>query len=279
MLGFSQNICMDCKHDLQQFYNFREMCITTDENIRSSRRPTSRNNEHDYSTLNDDYVDDMDLSQYLINSTLNHIEGSDPDLKYDAEQLTVEPHIDEQPPEPPVFDETQNFDAPQNKYVPKRYACPICHKLWVSPSKLKRHMTVHSNDRKPNSMQLAAMKKRGDTKVKTLTELKTFKQSEVKQEPAEDSTCSFLCLVCGLELPTQSRLQNHMNVQHLSGMEDYTSNLTKKPKVEPKRGSIMMHLTCYECKKTFENGNKLKRHLRTHDSARNNMPRPRRHGE
>ncbi|KAG5672157.1 hypothetical protein PVAND_002310 [Polypedilum vanderplanki] len=284
--GYSQTICIECKHDLQAFYNFREMCITTDENIRSSRRPTSRNNEHDYSTLTDDYVDDMDLSQYLINSTLNHI---DPDLKYDAEQLTVEPHIEEQPTETPIFDETQNFDA-SPRYVPKRYACPICHKLWVSPSKLKRHMTVHN--KKPSmtkikqiqsQIQSAAIKKRTEaieSKTKILTELKSL---EVKQEPMDEMSCTnFICLLCGIEVPTQIRLQNHMRVQHgtieFNDIDNTTKNsLLKKNELKKHTREPVVELNCYECNKSFQNATKLKRHMKSHDTNKKCKPRPRRH--
>lgn len=41
--GFPQKICVDCKNQAVNAYHFRQMCISTDENLRFNRKPLNNN--------------------------------------------------------------------------------------------------------------------------------------------------------------------------------------------------------------------------------------------
>jgi hypothetical protein len=142
------------------------------------------NNEHDYSTWNihnDDY--DMDLSEYLIDT------GSQSD--HDA--LMIHTGI----PQTPAVDETTNFHAPSPSKKSKRYSCPVCSKLWPTPSKLKRHLSVHKSEK-----QVKELPKTEPMKPPAKT-LPLMFYEEPKKEPEVQ------CPICfkGIESQTQLLLQ------------------------------------------------------------------------
>lgn len=230
-LGFSQKICFDCRSEAMSAYRFRQMCISTDENVRSNRKPLVTNNEHDYSTWNiNDY--DMDLSEYLIDTKEETIQHS----------LLPEPEIQQTP----AIDETQNFDAPVIKKA-RRYSCPVCSKLWVTPSKLKRHMSVHRNEKPVKEVQ------RVDVKKPSFSSLTFFEPLEVKKEPEVQ------CPICFLAIDSQSKLLLHMTV-HIK-----TSSRIEQPETLPipTAQKIGKRYICTDCSSESPSPAKLQSHMRS----------------
>lgn len=287
--GYSQNICIDCKKQVEEFYNFRQMCISSDEFLKSNRRPISRNNEHDYSTLIDEY--DMDLSEYLIEPST---------LKDDtiAEELPQKTEVVEQAREPsPVLDETQlNFNGPSAKKVKRKsYACPICNKLWITPSKLKRHLSSHKIDKSaPQQHQcticLAALDSPTKLSQHMSNHIRTNNPGDVNAANAQSEN-KFLCMVCGSEFLSIPKLQNHMKTQHLRNISIISTG--NAPNDVPEKMMTNLELRnsehvyysqkCAECGKTFSASSKLRRHLKIHNrNGEKPLPRParpRRYGE
>lgn len=275
-IGYSQNICVDCKNDILRFYNFRSMCISSDESMRSNRRPVSRNNEHDYSAWKiDEY--DMDLSEYLIEGTTLKDEDTSPEDLIRETQIIerVEPTIEAS------FDETQNFDISTKKKVRKTYACPICGKFWVTPSKLKRHLGSHKKDVRektpqPISEQIQCPICNLIVDAKMLPQHMTDAHIKPDNRPeyangvplAEKIGKKYICSLCSFEVTSPSSLQSHMKSQH---MKNENPTLSKKKYV------------CQFCHKVLITPSKLQRHLRTHSKRVEKIPkikrpaRPRRH--
>lgn len=253
------------------------MCISSDESMRSNRRPVSRNNEHDYSAWKiDEY--DMDLSEYLIEGSTLKDEDPSPD------QFVQTQIVEQSEPSPRFeasFDETQNFDISSKKKVKKTYSCPICGKLWVTPSKLKRHLGSHKNNFKEKlpepplqQIQCPICNSILDSPQK-LTQHMTEFHIKPESRPdydngiplAEKIGTRYICSVCYLEFLSPSKLQSHMKSLHMK-----SENLSQKVK----------HV-CQYCDKVLVTPSKLQRHLRTHtrsietSNKISKHARPRRH--
>lgn len=240
------------------------MLISSDENIRSNRKPFIRNNEHDYSTwniMNDDY--DIDLSEYLIDTKEETIGSS----------LLVEDEITQTP----AIDETQNFDAPAPLKKSRRYACPVCSKLWVTPSKLKRHMSVHRSEKLVKELPKVDSKKAPYDSPKKEPEvqcpicfLAIESQSELLQHmtvhikidpltipsiPLSQKTGKrFICSVCSSEFNSSMKLQSHMKIHiNKSLLNPKSNSLVKKPS-----------FVCQYCSRIYFNAKSLQSHVNTH---------------
>lgn len=250
------------------------MCVSSDESMRSNRRPVSRNNEHDYSTWKiDEY--DMDLSEYLI---------EEPPLKEDDDTSpasTVDTQVIEQEESSfdSVFDETKNFDISTKKKVRKTYSCPICDKMWVTPSKLKRHMNSHKKAAKEesppaNQIQCPICNDLLDSPQKLTqhmadTHIKMVNRPEYSNGVplAKKIGTRYICTVCSFEFSSPQKLYNHMKSQHM--------------KTEKVLTSRARHV-CPFCQKIVATPSKLQRHLRTHNRSKSEMKQrrpiqPRRH--
>lgn len=249
------------------------MCISSDENMRSSRRPVSRNNEHDYSAWKiDEY--DMDLSEYLI---------EEPPIKDDddAESLleTHSPSEEKNPLE--LFDETQNFDVTATiKKGRKSYACPVCKKLWITPSKLKRHIASHKAKEdtpqpSPEQTQCPICNCLLDSPQKLTQHMaRAHVKSEGRKSEnekvlliAEKIGSKYICKVCGVEVNSPSKLSAHMQARHM-----------RKKGSSKKNGKYK----CHVCNKFCVTPSKLERHLRVHTKIKKpanykRPPGPRRH--
>lgn len=260
--GFSPNICQICRNLIQSLYNFRKMCIASDETIRTNKRPISRNNEHDYSTLLiDDYYD---LSAYLMTETVPEIIKDDPD-QFHVEQVTSKDEIQPQQQQAPIesIDDTQNFAQNASTKKFKRYACPICGKYWISPSKLGRHLASHNR----NKLSVKA------------------ESTDNNNTIIEKLTCS----LCGMEFSSQSKLQNHSNIQHIRNVSIFSNGSSSSDNYVPEKMMTQMELRklnnngenkCEECGKIFLASNSLKRHLKIHSRVGKpapRRPRPKRH--
>lgn len=200
------------------------MCINSDESLRCSRKPFMANNEHDYSQLwniNSDDYGDMDLSEYLI------------DTKEDP--LIPEPEI----PQTPAIDETLNFDAPEPVKPPRRYSCPVCAKLWVTPSKLKRHMSVHRKEKQTVNNQ-----------EKNLINLEA--------EPMQGLEVQ--CPICFCIIASQTKLSMHMKLhmktENSLQMQNNLSPVIISSKIDKSR------YQCTACLLKFGSSLKLSCHIK-----------------
>lgn len=248
------------------------MCISSDENMRSNRRPVSRNNEHDYSAWKiDEY--DMDLSEYLIEGSTLKDEDTSPGNFVETQIIErVEPAQTFEA----SFDETQNFDISSKKKSRKSYACPVCGKLWVTPSKLKRHLGSHKNNLKEKSPQppsqqiqcpicnslLDSPQKLTQHMAETHVKHENRPQYDNEIPLAQKIGTRYICTVCNFEFSSPSKLQSHMKIQH---MKSENLSTTKARHV------------CQFCHKILVTPSKLERHLRTHNKrveGNNKLRRP-----
>lgn len=262
------------------------MCISTDELIRFNRKPPNNNNEHDYSVWNihqDDYDGLDDFSEYLSGT------------KEESMQHSLMTETDVQ--QPLSINETQNFDASSPPKKRRRYTCPVCGKLWVTPSKLSRHMAVHKLDKqlkeetkssppKAPSPVIYDMPIREEvqcpicfcvvesTKLQQhmLIHVKTAPRKEVKKEFIEDSVpiaqkvgpSLYSCTVCGSVLPSSAKLTNHMRNQHMRKVSIISNSSNPKVPAKMMARAASDRNCCVICSKVFPSPYKLNRHMITH---------------
>ena len=260
--GLSQKICLDCKTNAIAAFKFRQMCISTDESTRLNRKPSVMNNEHDYSLyISDEY--DMDLSEYLID-TKEHQDI----LLHEQETVKKE--------EPSELD-TQNFAEPLEKKPCHRYKCPICNRLWVTPSKLERHMSVHRKNEKLEEentkfpeVQCPICFEALESQIDLKHHMKTH-QRLVEAPKATRNGKKYICSVCESSFTSPAKLQSHMKSQHMRKVSILSNG--QEPKV-PEKMMTTLELShrrknhCSICGKTFPHPSKLQRHLKTHIGVR-----------
>lgn len=281
------------------------MCVSNDDCLRMSRKPLL-NNEHDYSLyMNDDY--DMDLSEYLMNddheTAVEDLQKNDHEHKsnlqsdkendvMNQDESSTEPTASPQQPAPPV-DETQIYDLSVLQKKSHRYTCPVCQKLWPTPSKLKRHLRVHTSkifnvkpdppdDAEPRVqcpicfVALASQTRLTEHMTRHKTEKNTTNDNHEKSNVG-----SLICLICDLEFKTPKQLRNHEKTQHIRKFSIIASE-KEEPICPPKMISktTQVDRLCHICRKSFDCPSKLQRHLPVHQKLRpppKRKPGPRRH--
>lgn len=273
------------------------MCISNDELVRFNRKPL--NNEHDYSVWNipqDDYGELDDFSEYLSGTKEESMQLIDSDIQ-----------------QTPSIDETQNFDAPSPNKKRRSYTCPVCSKLWVTPSKLSRHMVVHKSDKKEkpkvkdvqpsfSSPVVYDILKREAAQCPICFQIiesseklqqhmlihKTENQKKETLKKVEEASSlpetvpvaqkvgpsCYICTVCNSVLPSAAKLTNHMRNQHMRKVSIINKN--GNPKVPEK---MTIHATvnknvCSICSKVFPTCFKLNRHMSVHKNPKKPPRRP-----
>lgn len=298
-------ICADCMISAENAYRFRKTCVSSDENMRAlagGKIMMNTQNEHDYSIWNAtskrdfyDPNDDIDLSEYLINSQdIPH------EIELEAEKMTD--HSDEFVIA--VSDKSSlqaNSTRPYNKERKKRYRCE-CGKLWVTPSKLKRHQATHkcvkqehqNNDAQDSSVSTDGPKlsfsvpsyntmpkiikscprfqcpiclKNWESKSKydrhIIVHMREKRKPIIKIEK-EDADKQHICSICSTECSSAANLQNHLrnhmhkiSIHKISGSEETSENIHQISKTA--------NHDCPVCGRFFPNQSKLKRHMPIHD--------------
>lgn len=275
--GFSQKICLECKEKAIAAYKFRQMCISSDESVRLNRKPTMMNNEHDYSLyINDEY--DMDfVSKYLIDTT----KEAPPDMLMERANI-VEEKL--------VLDDTQNFDASAVKSKSRRYACPVCDRLWVTPSKLERHMTVHRKLREMKEQQQPKEELKDpvvqcplcceqfESQQNLQDHMKTHQRVTEAIPTAEKIGKTYICTVCDCQFLSPAKLTNHMKT-HIRKVSIMKTRGEGKTPEKMKTGRQHHPHKCPTCSKCFPHPSKLQRHMTTHGPLKKekNLPKPRNH--
>lgn len=297
------------------------MCISNDDCHRMSRKPLL-NNEHDYSLyMNDDY--DMDLSEYLMNddehespsveelpkndnldksnTQIDKDHDDDIDEKKGEEKETTDTNdttMLENDSAIATNDDVKVFDLLTHQKKSHRYTCPVCFKLWPTPSKLKRHLKVHTEKKFKYVISIGSSPDSSEPKVQCpicfiglhsqekLSDHMTTHKSDKKIETIlEIETSSakgpFNCSVCESEFRTSKKLLNHVNTQHIRKVSIIAkpNRISITPdKMIPK--NCQVDRICQKCGKTFDCPSKLLRHLPVHQKIRpppKRRPSPRRH--
>lgn len=221
------------------------MCISTDETVRCNRRPLMTNNEHDYSTWNINDYSDMDLSEYLT---------IDPKDSVSPEPLPIEPETSHAP----AVLHTEEIET-QVYSTNRRYLCPQCPKLWETPSKLRRHLKAHKNEKDVKYVRKVEIRRIYLPKLPPPEESleKDFQSSNDMSSIEPEVQCP----ICFVIIDSQSKLSEHMNAVH-----------TKVPIIEkPEAPSVAVkhdkrHYVCSLCNAESSSPGNLQIHMKSHQT-------------
>lgn len=273
-------ICEDCKNNAINAFKFRQLCISSDENIRNIHclnkkvpleHTFKREIIDDEGLLNDGSIDggdlegDLDLSEYLLNT---HKE-SEPE-EDDVDELLEETIIETKP------DSSKTSQR-------RSYPCSICCKLWPSPSKLQRHMNTHmKRDIKFSDTEFEIK----NSDFTASTDPLAFKQQF--RSSSSERLKKFRCPICLKDWVSPSKLKRHMAthlkvetkdnkvpLQHQIYKSDpvesteYSSDTSlsgfnKEPYSFPIAHKIDKNYICTVCNKTWLTPSKLAAHMQTH---------------
>ncbi|XP_063223887.1 zinc finger protein 771-like [Bacillus rossius redtenbacheri] len=111
----------------------------------------------------------------------------------------------------------------------QRNTCPVCERKFRPPSRLRRHMAIHSDERKHKCSECGAG-------FKTLSTMRTHELTHRAVKP-------FKCSLCSSTQCTRSALQKHFNKKH--------SNTDRR-------------VTCDICDMRFQSRSSLKNHVLRH---------------
>lgn len=261
LVGHSQSICDPCKTKAINAYEFREMCVASNERIlnlaqdldgefieQESVREEDENiiaevtefEENNCQFCGDSFVALQDLvahieschhddnnvgeKNFVVNWHICEICGEE----FNS-QIELEEHIESH------FEETdQGASALFTKNKPKttqalsskrNNECSICSKRFETPSKLKRHLYVHRD---------------------------VIDASEIPRPPPK--TKKYQCTFCEKRVETPSKLRRHMNV-HMKDRNLYNGINQHRPH------------PCSECSLRFWDETKLERHRLIHSEA------------
>lgn len=223
------------------------MCISTDETVRCNRRPLMANNEHDYSTWNINDYSDMDLSEYLT------IDPKDP---ASPEPLPMEPVT----PRAPAVVHTEEIET-QVYSTNRRYACSLCPKLWETPSKLRRHLKAHKNEKDMKYVRKI------ETRRIYLPKLPPPEESFESDVQSTNDAPQVQCPICFVIIDSQSKLSEHMNAVHTK------VPITEKadsPPTTVKHGK--RHYVCSLCNAESSSPGKLQIHMKSHQTKVSKSP-------
>ncbi|CAO1424256.1 unnamed protein product [Diamesa hyperborea] len=278
----SSKICEDCKNNAINAFKFRQLCISSDENIRNIHCLNKKGTlEHtfkreiidDEGLLNDGSIDggdlegDLDLSEYLLNT---HKES---EIEEDEEDELLEEIIETKPEATKTsqrpFKHQQYQSSPERK---KKFRCPICLKDWVSPSKLKRHMATHivKDTKTPTQQhqQIFKSEQVESAEYSSDTSFSGFKQEVYAFPIAHKVDKNYICSICNKTWLTPSKLAAHMQTHIKQEKKERHTSSGSGSSINIKQPNAKN--VCSICMKVCVSPSKLKRHMGSHN--RNKIP-------
>lgn len=174
----------------------------------------------------------------------------------------------------------------------KKYECTICGKLFDSPSKVQRHLTVHRDILDPSEIQLRPLVYKYECdkcgkKVETPSKLQRHMRVHDKYSkllPAVNQHRPFACEQCDIRFWDATRLERHKIVHSemfeaskIIFEEGHTFTCVYCLDLIPDYDDMIKHMkqhrevildstevTCQLCKKTYPKMTNLIRHARSH---------------
>lgn len=190
----------------------------------------------------------MDLSEYLT---------IDPKDSVSPEPLPLEPET----PKTPNVVHTEEIET-QVYSTNRRYSCPQCPKLWETPSKLRRHLKAHKNEKELKFVRKIEIKRIYLPKF-------TPPESSLENDSSNEVTSMELevqCPICFVIIDSQSKLSEHMNAVHTKVPMAVKSDLPSPAKHEKR------HYVCSLCNSESSSPGKLQLHMKSHQTSISKSP-------
>jgi uncharacterized Zn-finger protein len=281
--GLPYKICEPCRERTIEAYNFRQMLLSSDENMRAIYEQVKIKEEFDPDTefFQDQYAQDDSVEN--VESTYQEDDDDYGNIKLVKKKefecsvcnrrhvsaskllrhLKVHKELTE---EDKVIMFAGNIPRrePATNPKPRKFKCDLCEKSFVSPSKLSRHMAVHSKEsyikseggsgeerirRKYNTGKILCDKcsKKFSSKVAyerhLFTHSEVFDQSKITRNEPHD----FICVICSSTFDNYEQLFVHMR-NHKDAEETQHQGIA-----------------CQLCLKTFFSVKNIMRHAKTHE--------------
>ena len=238
-------VCESCKLRAIEAFKFRQICIVSNDQIRSELKEDNKDCEEEL-IINDvvernqptfeDEISENDIIEDSQESFQSDSELSGQTLHNEAANVIFSCHICEEmfKSERVLLDHLkvhENSDQLEDRPTSNRYKssrkheCQICGKRFETPSKLQRHMIVHRDVLHP---------------------------SVIPKRPPK--VYKYICDVCNKLVESPSKLQRHMRV-HEKNSKNYNGINQHRP------------YSCMHCETRFWDNVKLERHLIIHSEA------------
>lgn len=227
---------MLCKNNLILAYDFQQMLVQSDTQIRKFLANKKQSLVDDSKTEN---------VEYLEESYENEIMFDDP---------SEEVHIITEP-----------------QLVKKINECSICHKTFSRPSHLQRHSVVHTRKNHQNKRsQVSTDENRiNKSQVEEHPERLVKNADDLNQSASvQEKVKKFICKLCQKGFITYYSLQKHSDL-HVNGylckfcQKEFTLKSEMHAHISVEHKDDRKH-ECDHCAKSFGQKSTLKEHLRTH---------------
>ncbi|GAB0096864.1 gastrula zinc finger protein XlCGF26.1-like [Sergentomyia squamirostris] len=243
--GFPENVCETCRNNLLAAFEFRLLCMKSDEDVRTVRMEKKVVGTKDEQ---EEAVEEIKEEENLKEpKEEDDVVNEEVDLEIKAldENSETEDEIaDDLSSEDEII---QSVSKPKRKNAKKLHVCTNCGKVFDKAYRLLRHMNIHNPEGKPYECS--------ECKLRFATENNLNRHEIVHSNListhttiVNDKPKIFQCIECTRVFNKQESLASHMK--------------THKEMLKQKE------FTCEYCPKKFPKINLLTRHAKTHDECK-----------
>lgn len=245
--GMPTVICNNCTINLEIAYDFQELCLKSELELRNLLRTEELKIEYNVADLNAKEIIEPDTTNNT-NSELCIQEQPKKDTTIDNDPIKLAEKLADTPTKPITSNAAETATNLRSKS--RAFKCNVCSKVFDKSYRLQRHSNIHKIDGKPFACETCQKRFSTENNLTRhiITHSQIMAQSLRRSAQQQPNNAIFKCRECDREFAKQESLAAHMRT--------HAKQLNAK------------QFACEFCAKVFPRLNKLTRHLRTHSDAK-----------